>query len=53
MKVNDFSIKKRSHLANFVLADEINRSRKCNPRFEAMGKQVTIGETTPSTSHFW
>lgn len=49
MKVNDFSIKKGPIFANFILADEINRSpaKVQSALLEAMQeKQVTIGDET-------
>ena len=49
IKENDFSIKKGSIFANFVLADEINRApaKVQSALLEAMQeKQVTIGDTT-------
>jgi len=49
IKENDFSIKKGPILANFVLADEINRApaKVQSALLEAMQeKQVTIGDTT-------
>ena len=49
MKENDFSIKKGPILANFVLADEINRApaKVQSALLEAMQeKQVTIGDTS-------
>ena len=49
MKENDFSIKKGTIFANFVLADEINRApaKVQSALLETMQeKQVTIGDTT-------
>lgn len=49
MKINDFSIKKGPIFANFILADEINRSpaKVQSALLEAMQeKQVTIGDET-------
>ena len=49
MKENDFSIKKGTIFANFVLADEINRApaKVQSALLEAMQEhQVTIGDTT-------
>ncbi len=49
MKINEFSIKKGPILANFVLADEINRApaKVQSALLEAMQvKQVTIGDNT-------
>lgn len=54
VKENDFTIKKGPIFANFVLADEINRSpaKVQSALLEAMQeKQVTIGDETYSLDH--